>query len=451
MRQILFLISISLCSISWAQYAFVNGKILDKETSEPLIGATILYGDGKGAITDFNGEFNFKNLKRNDDYQLIISYIGYEAQSLEISFDKKTYVRQTIEKNVQLVSDIQLDLVTLVSDQAEFRKTPVALTSVTIDKIEQELAGQEIPLLLNSTPGVYATQQGGGDGDVNVNIRGFKGPNLAVMIDGIPMNDMENGLVYWSNWFGLDAMTRTIQVQRGLGASKLALPSVGGTINIMTKGMDAKEGGVIKQEYGSGNSFRTHFGYTSKNYDFGKFHFAGSFKKSRGVVDGTQSQGLFYYLKWQNAFDNHVLSFTVFGAPQNHNQRKYGTDIQRYDFEYAAEQDIDTTGSEGDYGIYYNPYWGEYNDYQVVYNESTNSNDTIWGEDKLIARYKNYYHKPIFNFQHLWEIDEKSSLTNVIYYSTANGGGTNWDIGNTAAGLWTNENQVNFQNLYNFL
>ena len=269
------------------------------------------------------------------------------------------------------------------------------------------------------------------------------------MIDGIPMNDMENGLVYWSNWFGLDAMTRTIQVQRGLGASKLALPSVGGTINIMTKGMDAKEGGVIKQEYGSGNSFRTHFGYTSKNYDFGKFHFAGSFKKSRGVVDGTQSQGLFYYLKWQNAFDNHVLSFTVFGAPQNHNQRKYGTDIQRYDFEYAAEQDIDTTGSEGDYGIYYNPYWGEYNDYQVVYNESTNSNDTIWGEDKLIARYKNYYHKPIFNFQHLWEIDEKSSLTNVIYYSTANGGGTNWDIGNTAAGLWTNENQVNFQNLYN--
>ena len=35
-----------------------------------------------------------------------------------------------------------------------------------LEKIEKELAGQEIPMLLNSTPGVYATQQGGGDGDV---------------------------------------------------------------------------------------------------------------------------------------------------------------------------------------------------------------------------------------------------------------------------------------------
>ena len=40
------------------------------------------------------------------------------------------------------------------------------------------------------------------------------------MIDGIPVNDMENGWVYWSNWSGLDAVTSNIQVQRGLGAQK---------------------------------------------------------------------------------------------------------------------------------------------------------------------------------------------------------------------------------------
>ena len=75
-----------------------------------------------------------------------------------------------------------------------------------------------MPTLLNSTPGVYTTQQGGGDGDVRINIRGFSQRNVvAVMIDGIPMNDMENGWVYWSNWFGLDAITASMQVQRGLG------------------------------------------------------------------------------------------------------------------------------------------------------------------------------------------------------------------------------------------
>ena len=50
------------------------------------------------------------------------------------------------------------------------------------------------------------------------------------MIDGIPVNDMENGWVYWSNWFGLDAVTSNIQVQRGL-EFKTAIPSVGGTRN----------------------------------------------------------------------------------------------------------------------------------------------------------------------------------------------------------------------------
>ena len=111
-------------------------------------------------------------------------------------------------------------------------------------------------MLLNSTPGVYATQQGGGDGDVRINIRGFSQRNVAVMIDGIPMNDMENGWVYWSNWFGLDALTRKIQVQRGLGASKLALPSVGGTINIITKSVDYKKGGTYMQQVSDYGQFK---------------------------------------------------------------------------------------------------------------------------------------------------------------------------------------------------
>ena len=60
-----------------------------------------------------------------------------------------------------------------------------------------------------------------------------------------------NGWVYWSNWSGLDAVTSNIQVQRGLGASKIAIPSVGGTMNMITKGIGNKKGGTIKQSIGS--------------------------------------------------------------------------------------------------------------------------------------------------------------------------------------------------------
>jgi outer membrane cobalamin receptor len=118
-------------------------------------------------------------------------------------------------------------------------------------------------MVLNSTPGVYATTGGGGDGDAEVTIRGFSSRNVGVLLDGVPVNDMENGQVYWSNWFGLDAVTRSIQVQRGLGASKLALPSVGGTINIITKGFDSRKEASIMQEVGSDGYVRTSFGYSS--------------------------------------------------------------------------------------------------------------------------------------------------------------------------------------------
>ena len=101
-------------------------------------------------------------------------------------------------------------------------------------------ATDNLPIILNSKPGVHATQQGGGDGDSRISIRGFDQRNIGVMIDGVPVNDMENGAVYWSNWFGLDAITEQIQIQRGLGATKLAMPSVGGTMNIITDNTGGK-------------------------------------------------------------------------------------------------------------------------------------------------------------------------------------------------------------------
>ena len=438
---VLFFFSVQLISQN-----VLKGTIIDSKTNETLIGANIVLTNkastiNNGTASDFNGQFEFKNLDQNN-YELTVSYIGYKSKSIAISFGNK----KIIEKTINLISDITLDVVTLVSDQAEFRKTPVAMSYVKIDQIERELAGQEIPMLLNSTPGVYATQQGGGDGDININIRGFSQRNVAVMIDGVPMNDMENGWVYWANWFGLDGMTRSIQVQRGLGASKLALPSIGGTINILTKGINAKKGGEVKQSIGSGGALKTEFAYTTKMFGVGKFNIAGAFKKSNGIIDATSSKGLFYYLKWQKEFNDHFISLTTFGAPQEHDQRKYATDIAMYSKDIAANLGVDTTGLEGDYGFNFNPHWGEYNEYDVIF-ENGVAVDTIFGEDKVGIKYKNYYHKPNFNLHHLWQINDSTSLTNVIYYSNGNGGGTTWQGGDWRNAI-TEDNQIDFQAIY---
>ena len=62
--------------------------------------------------------------------------------------------------------------------------------------MEIRLGSQDIPMILNTTPSVYITQQGGGAG-ARINVRGFNQRNV-VMINGVPQNDMENGWVYWS-------------------------------------------------------------------------------------------------------------------------------------------------------------------------------------------------------------------------------------------------------------
>ena len=75
----------------------------------------------------------------------------------------------------------------VVGDVAiEIEKLLLHFTTVSLKKVNEELASQDIPMILNSTPGVYATQSGGGDGDARITIRGFNQRNVAVMIDGIP-------------------------------------------------------------------------------------------------------------------------------------------------------------------------------------------------------------------------------------------------------------------------
>jgi len=105
--------------------------------------------------------------------------------------------------------------IVVLADRAKERETPVASSKVSKEQIKNQLGSQDIPLVLNTTPSVYSTVQGGGAGDARINVRGFDQRHMGIMINGIPINDMENGWVYWSNWDGLGDITSSIQMQRG--------------------------------------------------------------------------------------------------------------------------------------------------------------------------------------------------------------------------------------------
>ncbi len=377
-----------------AQNVF-NGTVVDKSTGESLIGVSVYSPKSQqGTVTDIDGNFALE--LASSDKEIVLTYVGYADVTLKLSAN-----RANLGKIEMVGEAVGLEDVVVTSSIAKERETPVAMSVITPLMIEEQLGTKEFPEILNSTPGVYATKQGGGFGDSKVNLRGFKSENIAVMVNGVPMNDMEWGGVYWSNWAGLSDVTRTMQVQRGLGASKVASPSVGGSINVVTKTLDAKRGGSVS--YGIGND-----GYNKvmANLSTGMMDngWALSFLMGRtwgdGYIQGTDFEGYNYFLNVTKLInENHQLALTAFGAPQWHNQRGNYRGLT-----IAGWQEV--ANYMGDKSPYrFNPEYGH----------------GLNGEEKSSTR--NEYHKPQISLNHLWQIDEKSNLSTAAYVSLGFGGG----------------------------
>lgn len=407
MKYFLFLAFVCSTYLAQAQLATVRGKVTDNGAKQPVVGAKVMLGSTTyRAISDYDGNYEIKDVPFGE-YTLTVAMLSFDTLRIELNVDEANFNYDILLGGSQEIEEVQV-----TANLAQERKTPVAVSNISTRQLAEELGSQDLPMILNSKPGVHATQQGGGDGDSRITIRGFDQRNIGVMIDGVPVNDMENGWVYWSNWFGLDAITSQIQVQRGLGATKLAMPSVGGTMNILTQNTGGKRQIKVLQEYGTGNFFRTSLSYKSGTLPKGwGILFSGSYKQGNGWVDGLNTQGGFYYLKIQKKIGDHVLSLSGFGAPQNHGQRSFTQAIEYWDKDYASKVGIHDTllDAERDKGIRYNEHWGY------------RTNDK--GKEVVFNERRNYYHKPQITLKDFWKVNKKLSWSNLAYLSIGRGGG----------------------------
>lgn len=384
------------CAATAVGQSVVKGKVVDAETNEDLIGASVMVeGTSSGVVTDIDGSFTL-NVK-SSNVTLLFKYIGYKDLKMKVSQKGKVNLGTvTMQPDAVALSDV-----TITSSIAIQRKTPVAVSTIDPVFIEEKLGAQEFPEVLKSTPGVYATKNGGAYGDSKINMRGFQSANVAVMINGVPMNDMEWGGLYWSNWAGLSDVTRSMQTQRGLGASKVSAPSVGGSINIITRTIDAKKGGSISYAMGNDGYNKLLFNVsTGLTKDGWALTLLGGKTWGDGYIQGTEFEGYNYFLNIAKKIsDNHQISFTAFGAPQWHNQRS------QYDgLTIEGWQDAKNF-MKGDSPYKYNPTFG--------YGKN--------GERKTSAY--NNYHKPQMSLNHLWQINEKSNLSTALYASIGRGYG----------------------------
>jgi iron complex outermembrane receptor protein len=410
---------------TFAQTYKITGNVADGINGEALIGANIfLTGTSFGAASDANG--NYSITVQPGSYTITCSYIGYEKveQDIEVNGD------MTLNFNLK---DYQFTLsVNVFSDRVKERETPVAFTKIDKEQMKFSLGSRDIPLIMNTTPSVFATDQGGGAGDARINVRGFNQRNIGIMINGIPINDMENGWVYWSNWDGLGDATSSIEMQRGLSAINLATPSIGGTMNIITDPSEHKAGAFFQSEFGTGN-FRkqTVFGHTGVVNGFA-MSFGGVRKVGDGHADKVWTDAWAYYLGMAYEINpQNRLELYAMGAPQQHGQRRWKLNAATFSHQLARELDFPNEALNDpkltEQGLLYNSNWNginsSYNDPQ--WQRSYWNNDYNQRHDPgYMNESVNYFHKPLVNLNWFSQFSNVFSLYTTIYYSGGQGGGT---------------------------
>ena len=370
----------------------ISGKVVDANSGEGLPGATVTRkGTAQGTVTDVEGNFT---LNVSEGAVLVVSFIGFE------SIETRAVSGMTVEMKPGTSILGEIVITSNVIDVAKTRETPVAVSSISPAEISLKVGNIEFPEIMNRTPGVYATKEGGGYGDSRISLRGFDQRNTSFLINGQPVNDMENGWVYWSNWQGLTDVASGIQIQRGLGASRLAVPSVGGTVSIFTKAADLEQSSTISQVVGNNGYLKTSLSHSTGKNEKG---WATSILLSRwqgnGYVDATAGEGWTYFtaIGYQPEGSKHEFNLSVLGAAQWHHQRS----------SWVSIRDFQNFGDDAKDGI--NRRW------------NTDAG-TLDGEEFNLRR--NFYNKPLATFNWDWEITEKLKLATSFYGSAGRGGGT---------------------------
>ncbi len=376
----LFLISIPFSysqNISSTIYDLQSGNTIDKASIKTT--STTVFSDK-------NGFFLIK--KDKNTKTLIISKEGYQDQVITIADSSDTIS----PKVIYLSPIISISEITLL---AKKRENPLALKTIKKATINKQLGNRDLPEILKQNTSSYVSKSG--YGDVKTYIRGFSQSNVAVLINGVPVNDLETGEVYWSNWTDLGEITSVIQTQKGLGDAKITVPAVGGSINIITSSSSKKQGGSIKLITSSEGYFKKTIGYNtgkSKNGLAASIllsHFYGN-----GYIDATAAKGYSYYFNIDyDIAKKHQLNFNIIGSPQEHEQHNIASTITKY-LKY---------GDGNTPNIKYNSEWG-----------FLNGKPFTWS--------KNFFHKPITSINWNWRINTTTKLNSVFYGAWGKGGGT---------------------------
>ncbi|MBL8003216.1 MAG: TonB-dependent receptor plug domain-containing protein [Flavobacteriales bacterium] len=271
-------------------------------------------------------------------------------------------------------------------------RTPVF--TITSDDLDSEVGQQDVSGILQSSRDVFTSTAGFNFGLARFRIRGLDPENTLVSINGVLVNDLESGWATWSNWAGLNDVTRWMTVRSGINPSRYNFGGIAGYNEISLRASELRKG--VRVSYAS--SDRVYRNRVMATYNTGLMSNGWAFSASastrwaeEGYVAGTYFRAAAYFLGAEKKInDKHSLGFSAFGAP--------------------IEQGRQILGYEELYGLtgdnFYNPAWG--------YQAGVKRNSRV-----------SIDHKPTFLLTHYWTPDERTQVNTSAIYSFGRDSQTN--------------------------
>jgi iron complex outermembrane receptor protein len=215
--------------------AEIQGRLIDKKSKEPIVGAALLATEGEmrvETVTDANGVFTLVVPDPPPfSMRLRVTADGYETLDLNL-----TDVAHTLQLSLQIEPVVFRGELEVTGLHATIGETPVTVSNVGRVEIERRYWAQDVPVFLEQTPGFYAyNDSGNGIGYSYFFLRGFDMRRTAISLNGVPLNDAHSHGVFFIDLADFLSTTDEIQVQRGVGTNLYGGSAIGGSVDVRSR------------------------------------------------------------------------------------------------------------------------------------------------------------------------------------------------------------------------
>lgn len=301
-----------LCPILALAQFNISGTVSEKNNNSTLAGATIrLKGKTTVVSSNENGRYEFKNLAAGN-YTLMVSYLGYQSEEQKVNLQANAKVDFTLAQLSFLANEIVVNATRASANSASTYK------NIDKESIAKNNFGQDLPFLLDNTPGVVITSDAGaGVGYTGIRIRGSDATRVNVTLNGIPYNDSESQGTFWVNMPDFASSVDNIQIQRGVGTSTNGAGAFGGSLNIQTTSGELEPYAELNNTYGSFNTWKNTVKVGTGLIN-DKWSFDGRLSriKSDGFIDRAASNLKSYFLSGAYHGKTDLLRVNVFSGSE---------------------------------------------------------------------------------------------------------------------------------------